>query len=608
MATSRDGCGSAADGNRFWQPRDEQSCKLSYNSFQSTMLEPSKLGDIPEKPARRHVYSKSDLDILGVLTKVTNRPHPQVQIGAVDTSCAFVVCDACLQDSPIVYVSDGFEYLTGYNRHDIIGQNCRFLQAPDGNVAAGTQREFVENAKVGYLKEKIQQRKEIQETLINYRKGGQPFVNLLTIIPIRWDSEVIRYFVGFQVNVAELSNGAMESISIRLPMHCDRNDITGGTSVIRKPNDGGLETKGIMPAGPVRTTTTLSQLPIEHLQLDETSQIWSQLLLDHADDIVQVLSLKGRILFSSPSCKTLLGFDVAELLGTALPSLCHPADVVSVGRALHKAAAKTPLDVIFRVKRKYGGYIWLEGFVSLMKRNQKSKSLILVGRERPLFALSRRVMESDGGSIGDTELWTKISISGLILFISSTSRVLLGQEPSALVGKSMQDLLKLAPRSEFTKSVQQARTGKPACLEHKISIPGGQFAQARTILYPGELQGNQSPTFLLARTVLLKDELSAKKTASLAGDTPTVAPKIAADETASELYKPSSGDEASATQSVPKPATSKCAVLIPDDNFFNELETNRITNWQYEVRHLEKMNKLLSSELETLLSRNRKRA
>lgn len=118
-------------------------------------------------------------------------------------SCSFVVTDARKFDNPIVYCSATFERLTGYSKHEILGRNCRFLQAPDGDVQPGMKRKYVDNDTIQYMKNQIGARKEAQASLINYRKGGQPFMNLLTMIPITWDSPETVYFVGFQVDLVE---------------------------------------------------------------------------------------------------------------------------------------------------------------------------------------------------------------------------------------------------------------------------------------------------------------------------------------------------------------------------------------------------------------------
>ena len=154
-------------------------------------------------PQYRNAYSSSGFDMLGVLMRVATRPNPQINIGAVDMSCAFVVCDVQQHDIPIVYCSDVFERLTAYTKHEILGRNCRFLQAPDGKIRSGVKRKYVDDQSVLRIKKMITARQETQISLINYRKGGQPFMNLLTMIPITWDTDEVRYYVGFQVDLVE---------------------------------------------------------------------------------------------------------------------------------------------------------------------------------------------------------------------------------------------------------------------------------------------------------------------------------------------------------------------------------------------------------------------
>jgi PAS domain-containing protein len=177
----------------------------------------------PPEPKFVNIYAPSGFDMLGVLVsvlvfyqmmsatkpaqmRVAARPKPEINIGPVDLSCAFVVCDISLPDMPIVYCSDVFERLTAYTNYEIVGRNCRFLQAPDGKVQPGVRRKYVDDSSVLSLKNKIARREEIQLSLINYRKGGQPFMNLLTMIPVPWDTLEFKYYVGFQVDLVEQPN------------------------------------------------------------------------------------------------------------------------------------------------------------------------------------------------------------------------------------------------------------------------------------------------------------------------------------------------------------------------------------------------------------------
>ncbi|WP_261401605.1 PAS domain-containing protein [Chenggangzhangella methanolivorans] len=51
------------------------------------------------------------------------------------TRMPIVICDATLDDCPIVFANDAFVSLSGYPREEIIGRNCRFLQGPETDRA-----------------------------------------------------------------------------------------------------------------------------------------------------------------------------------------------------------------------------------------------------------------------------------------------------------------------------------------------------------------------------------------------------------------------------------------------------------------------------------------
>ena len=74
--------------------------------------------------------------------------------------------------------------MTGYKKEEILGKNCRFLQSPDGNVVPGSARKHSDNTVISHMKTNIESQKEWQYSLVNYKKSGEPFINLVTIIPM----------------------------------------------------------------------------------------------------------------------------------------------------------------------------------------------------------------------------------------------------------------------------------------------------------------------------------------------------------------------------------------------------------------------------------------
>nr|AML79241.1 putative LOV domain-containing protein [Joinvillea ascendens] len=87
---------------------------------------------------------------------------------------SFVLTDPHLPDMPIVYASDAFLSLTGYSRQEILGRNCRFLNGP------GTSMEVLEE-----IDDCVCSERACTVHLINYRKDGRSFCDLLHISPVR---------------------------------------------------------------------------------------------------------------------------------------------------------------------------------------------------------------------------------------------------------------------------------------------------------------------------------------------------------------------------------------------------------------------------------------
>lgn len=574
------------------------------------------------EPAETSIYSKSGFDMIRALYYVSTRPNPEIQLGAVDFSCAFVVCDVSMNDIPIIYVSDNFQNLTGYSRHDIIGQNCRFLQAPDGNVEAGTKREFVENDAVYNLKKKIQEGKECQQGLINYRKGGKPFLNLLTMIPIPWDSKEIRYYIGFQIDLVECPDAISGSDKPGMStVNYKHSDI--GQYIWNPPQSHQWDPDSGQTLGLDDVSTLLQQFKPGAALSDWHKQSWDKMLLENTDDVVHVLSLKGLFLYLSPSCKKILEYDPSDLVGNPISSICHPSDIVPITRELKDTAVEKYVNIVFRVRRKQSGYTWFESHGSLFVEQGKGrKCIILVGRKRPVFALSRRDVLANGG-IGDGELWSKLSTSGMFLFISSNVRSLLDLQPDALIGTSIQDYMRKETRPEFGRAIEKARRGKIVTCKHEIQNRRGQVLSATTVLYPGDASEGQKPTFLLAQTKLTKASSRALAPASSAGKSVTSLgggpPEDATQPSHGSLASPSrgrnvSGQEIGQGTGIVSAAHggglslgSQDVALASDDNIFEELKTTRCSSWQFELRQMEKMNRLLAEQLGTLLSNKKKR-
>jgi PAS domain S-box-containing protein len=128
-----------------------------------------------------------------LVKEITRQNIPVMQDMIQNIAEVYCLTDPSLPDNPIIYASEEFYHTTQYGMDYVIGRNCRFLNGPDTLPAS---RKRVGDA--------IQQGKEVCETILNYRRDGSPFLNLLMISPLYDNKGRIRYFIGCQIDITNL--------------------------------------------------------------------------------------------------------------------------------------------------------------------------------------------------------------------------------------------------------------------------------------------------------------------------------------------------------------------------------------------------------------------
>nr|AML78763.1 putative LOV domain-containing protein [Welwitschia mirabilis] len=121
---------------------------------------------------------------------------------------SFVLADPHAQDMPIVYASNMFLQLTGYSKEEVIGRNCRFLQGS-----------LTDRLAIVQIRKSIQTNQSCTVQILNYRKDGSSFWNLLQIAPIRNASGKIAFYAGIQIELPdnkEEENDTHNSMSPRM--------------------------------------------------------------------------------------------------------------------------------------------------------------------------------------------------------------------------------------------------------------------------------------------------------------------------------------------------------------------------------------------------------
>ena len=128
-----------------------------------------------------------------MVREITGQSMPLMRELVGGLAEVFCLADPSVKDCPIVYASEEFYRTSRYSRDDVLGRNCRFLQGPK------TNRTTI--ARIGAA---IKSGQESCETVLNYRRDGTPFMNLLLTAPLYDNRGSVRYFIGAQIDVSGL--------------------------------------------------------------------------------------------------------------------------------------------------------------------------------------------------------------------------------------------------------------------------------------------------------------------------------------------------------------------------------------------------------------------
>jgi PAS domain-containing protein len=445
-------------------------------------------------------------------------------------SCSFVVVDVRRYDRPIVYASPSFYRLTGYEEHEVIGRNCRFLQAPGGGVFKGERRQYTSPEAVAHMKKSLASDKECQASLLNYRKDGSPFFNLVSIIPVAGgvangpdEQNDVVFHVGFQVDLTEQPNAILQRLR-------DGNYMGSHKPCLALPNPAGPslrdrrnhsyvlnavseELRGLLSDSSFVSSISAPPSSAEDVECQEGNHPLSLLLLNAMPDFLLVLSLKGAFLYIAPSITRVLEYSPEEMAGKSVDEYCHPSDIVPLMRELKESSTiigpqegqrfisslsnvpKT-VNLLFRARSKSGPYIWIECIGRLhVEPGKGRKAVVLSARPRTMPRFSWTTVpdtvwqDRAGGRADPTrEVWGTLSAGGTILFMSANVKIVLGWGVAEIIGMSLNDIVLEASTANTLRAAlrraAQGKRGRMEIVECRVRQKSGDCTHLNIALYP----------------------------------------------------------------------------------------------------------------------------
>ncbi|CDR98693.1 hypothetical protein [Sporisorium scitamineum] len=236
---------------------------------------------------------------------------------------------------------------------------------------------------------------------------------------------------------------------------------------------------------------------------------WMDAVVTNSHDLVFVLSLKGTVLYMSPSVQRILGFHPEEIIGRPLVDFSHPADIGPFSRELKEAItlpsgdgegpdahnstavkAHRRVDLIMRMACKDGTFSLIEttGRVSVDPPKHR-KVVVCSGRLHPVPMLPWNDVRQDLLHV-ELSAWLKVSHNGIFLGATGPIQQILGIEDVDLLGRHVRDLPMVTSSSDLLDAL---RSGRCISVQDHYEGPNSQqMAPVQLTVYPWTSNGRSN--------------------------------------------------------------------------------------------------------------------
>lgn len=302
---------------------------------------------------------------------------------------------------------------------------------------------------------------------------------------------------------------------------------------------------------------------------------------------MHVLSVKGILQYASPPFLRALEYTQDEIVGHHVEKIAHPQDLIPVTRELKEASIpmaslqagslrmQKTLNLLFRVKRKHSGMIWIESTGRLLVEPGKSrKSIVFSGRLRTLPELTWDAIERSGGlgrmkALDDRScFWIRVSTAtGLIISAETAVHSILGTTSDDLVGTPLRHILTAEENGQRAidaiNSCSTRKSGEyPVIVDTTLrSGVTGVLTPVDMVLYPptSSLAPPPPPPFLMVQF---------------------------------RIRSPSSFAPRKGLKVVTAPS---------NEAVYHELRFKSDTNWNYEAETIRQNNEMMTEKIEELI-------
>lgn len=356
----------------------------------------------------------------------------------------------------------------------------------------------------------------------------------------------------------------------------------------------------------------------------DSPETWSDAVIENSHDLVFVLSLKGIVLYMSPSVHRVLGFHPAQIIGRPLSDFSHPADVGPFSRQLkeaivlpdgkdHPSESKYTtgvkvhrrVDLIVRMTCSNGAFSLIEttGRVSV-ERAKHRKVVVCSGRPHPIPMLPWSGVHKDLLHF-QMSAWLKVSHNGIFLGATGQVEQILGIKDIHLLGSHVCDLPMIGSSSGLLDALRSCRS---VSFQNDYKEPDtARMAPLKLTVYPWTCSGRPgSVSYVLVQQ---QPQLQQPTEDTTPPKSPMpIAPEVPAKRKASER-EPIELQQGTASlcDSALQANGASLPLVTADDaasSVFSEITGFHTGSWLIELRRLHNENRRLHHELRTMRQRS----
>lgn len=258
-------------------------------------------------------------------------------------------------------------------------------------------------------------------------------------------------------------------------------------------------------------------------------EAWYRTLMESTSDLISVHELDSTILWVSPACRRLLGWEPEEMVGRLVFELFHPDDLPST-RDVHRRFLREgeTQTVEARHRRKDGGFVWMEATIRRLpgSESQPRARVIAVTRD---VSERKRAEEEQGLLRRELERaaldWRStfdaiespillVGLDGRVVRSNRAARQLIGR--ADLAGTSLAELEGGQPLDAVAALVQRALAGVPSQVCESRDEARGKIWEVEATLAPAN--GGEAKVIVQIRDITPTIELqeSLRRTETMA--------------------------------------------------------------------------------------------